>query len=967
MADYLGTDDDDIIDASELPSDVTNILPGEGDDTVINAGSQHTINSGPGNDNISGKNTAYLLWRGNEGATINLKEGWSDDGYGTRDQLSGIQTIHGSGKGDIFYGTSEYEKYFSIGGDNILYMGGGDDRVSYPGGNSEDYTISLVGEEIHVIGPQFKDIIVGGRYIEFMDDNKIIDTSYLTNNIQSEEINVVYSFTDNTMTEEYTYAGVTNPPQLLGWFPSKVFLFDVDLDGNKDVIIPMAKGYAQVGDYSTYTPFIALTVNDGKLEYNENINSYMPVANTAGRAKSIFLKATESEAIITANVYNASGVKDLSLKPYSQLRLTQNIENRIDPIDIFPTLPDSTEDFPLAENAHSLAVGDINGDGLDDIYIGRIGSYSGVSDDEGYELIQNSEGSFELSRQDIYKKIHRWPLANEEKIDHINGGKAKNMHLDSELFDVNNDGFSDLLVGFGHGSASSKLFINNNGKFTEDNMIEMPDSIYGVDNQMHLTTLIADFDSDNDLDFVTVWTRYEPYYGGYYLQVNQNDGLGNFKDITDSISNDAFKDAYNGRLTWVEPWQIIDINNDGHLDIVGARSSYTPLLYINDGLARFFIQEVGVEEIRGMPHAWGDFDKDNKIEYVVFENSANSDKTESTFSFIHYELKKEIGTGPDFINTADQGIPGFNEKYYLNENSSAKEAVDAGTYATGLEHYLAEGKEAGLNIFAPFTKVHGYSGDDTIILREGDETAFGYAGKDTFEGGAGNDIIDGGAGVDTAIYKDSSSAYTLTTNDDGTVSIVHTSPSESFINEGSDTLISIEKMQFSDKTISKTSLKYQLSETVDSSENILSAHTEEVLSGTLNFNKGDNIIILDGQGKTYRGLEGNDTYFVSQLLPKSGKVSITDTEGSNIIQLPVNTYVEKSLFTKNAARLTLEDGREITISGADKFSYNVGGNITKGDKGTDLTFTEFAEVFGVYDILNSSGAQTGEISDMYII
>ena len=125
--------------------------------------------------------------------------------------------------------------------------------------------------------------------------------------------------------------------------------------------------------------------------------------------------------------------------------------------------------------------------------------------------------------------------------------------------------------------------------------------------------------------------------------------------------------------------------------------------------------------------------------------------------------------------------------------------------------------------------------------------------------------------------------------------------------------------------------------------------------------------ILDGQGKTYRGLEGDDIYFVSQLLPKSGKVSITDTEGSNTIQLPVNTYVDKSLFTKNAARLTLEDGREITISGADKFSYNVGGNIADGTKGTDLTFTEFAEVFGVYDILNSSGAQTGEISDMYII
>ena len=58
-----------------------------------------------------------------------------------------------------------------------------------------------------------------------------------------------------------------------------------------------------------------------------------------------------------------------------------------------------------------------------------------------------------------------------------------------------------------------------------------------------------------------------------------------------------------------------------------------------------------------------------------------------------------------------------------------KEAVDAGTYATGLEHYLAEGKDAGLKSFAPFTKVHGYSGNDTIVLREGDEIAFGYAGK----------------------------------------------------------------------------------------------------------------------------------------------------------------------------------------------------------------------------------------------
>ena len=37
MADYNGTDEDDIIDASELDSDIGNIRPGEGNDTITNA------------------------------------------------------------------------------------------------------------------------------------------------------------------------------------------------------------------------------------------------------------------------------------------------------------------------------------------------------------------------------------------------------------------------------------------------------------------------------------------------------------------------------------------------------------------------------------------------------------------------------------------------------------------------------------------------------------------------------------------------------------------------------------------------------------------------------------------------------------------------------------------------------------------------------------------------------------------
>ena len=961
MADYYGTDEDDIIDASELASDIGNIRPGEGNDSITNASGRHTIVSSPGEDNISGEKFGYALWNATQAVTINLKENWSEDGFGTRDTISGVEVIHGSRFGDTFYGTENYEKFFANGGNNTLNMGGGDDLVSYaPGrGPSTDYEVKLIGEEIHVTGPSTKDIIIGGRYVEFMDDNKLIDTSYLTSKLQSSFKEVVHSFKDNTRTEEYTYAGVTYPENLLGWFTQKVFLFDIDLDSNKDIIFPIAKGYAQVGDYSTYTPFIALTVSNGKLVFDQSINDILPVANNAGRTKPIYLKATESDAYVSSNIYNNAGVTDLSLKPYSQLRITQNINNQIDPVDIFPSLPDSTDDFPLAEDAHSMATGDINGDGLDDIYIGR------MKPDGGYELLQNNDGTFNLNRQDIYLKIQRWPLTNENKTDHINGGVANNLHLDSDLVDVNNDGFDDLLVGFGHGSASSKLFINEKGKFTENNMISMPDSVYGVDNQMHLVTLIADFDNDNDQDIAILWTRYEPYYGGSYLQINVNDGTGQFTDITNKITGDPYLDAYNGRLTWVEPWQIIDVNNDGHLDIAGSRSSNTPLLYINDGSARFLIEEIKSEEPRGKPHAYGDFDKDNNLEYVTFETTRNSDKTETTINFVHYELNEEIGTGPDFSkDSAKQGAPGFNEHYYLNENSSAKEAVDAGTYSTGFEHYLAEGKEAGLHIFAPFTKVHGYSGDDTIVLREGDETAFGYTGKDTIEGGAGNDTIDGGSGNDTAIFQDISSAFTITVNDNGSITVAHSSPSDDLVDEGTDTLTNIEKLQFSDKTISTISLKYELSETIDTTQNVLKSFSSETLSGTQNFNAGDNIIIADGQAKTLRGLDGDDTYFVSNLLPKDSSITIIDTSGTNIIQIPSNTKVTKSQWAEDTVRLTFEDSRVITVNNADNFSYNLGGNVTDGTEGTDLTFSEFALIFGVDDLsVNSIGA----IADMYII
>jgi len=650
----------------------------------------------------------------------------------------------------------------------------------------------------------------------------------------------------------------------------------------------------------------------------------------------------------------------------------------------------------LQYGSRSLTIGDFDGDGWNDIYLENQSSKTTalLFNNEG-----NSFGEKESGEESYLPQYARYGFNHR-------AGDAVDFDLDGDLDiiivprvyelvkDSIDSGFNpSQYIDYAYGLI---LINDGTGDFKEESPILLPSGLEGSNNKVD-DMVSGDLNGDGYPDVVIASGKFDPYYVDRDIQILINENGTKLNDETNTrIVN--LRDDDSGHPEGAI--YLIDYNDDGHLDIIDyqanvknglAGDTLTPgsefpyfqtgiAVFINDGEGYFTALEKditkGIDNISFTEGGWApvDFGSDYGIGFVFNMGinqgfSPNNDYTDNNaiFGISTVRTTEKIYAGPNLKNPANDGYPGFDENYYLRVNSEAKTSVDSGEYSSALEHYKAIGQSENLQTFAKGTKVHGHLGNDTIVLREGDETAYGYAGKDTIEGGAGNDIIDGGTGLDSAIYRDSSSAYTLTANDDGTVSVVHTSPSDGFIDEGSDTLTSVEKMQFSDQTLSKTSLKYQLSEAIDASENSLSAHTEDVLSGTLNFNKGDNIIILDGQGKTYRGLEGNDTYFVSQLLPKNGKVSITDTEGSNLVQLPANTYVDKSLFTKNAARLTLEDGREITISGADKFSYNVGGNITDGTKGTDLTFTEFAEVFGVYDILNSSGAQTGEISDLYII
>ena len=97
---------------------------------------------------------------------------------------------------------------------------------------------------------------------------------------------------------------------------------------------------------------------------------------------------------------------------------------------------------------------------------------------------------------------------------------------------------------------------------------------------------------------------------------------------------------------------------------------------------------------------------------------------------------------------------------------------------------------AGVTGTVPSNTILGTSGPDQLVGTNADNTIEAGDGNDRLNGLLGNDLLNGGTGIDTAIYSDNSSAYTINSTKDG-ISI--SGP------EGSDTLINTERLDFQNK------------------------------------------------------------------------------------------------------------------------------------------------------------------------
>lgn len=260
--------------------------------------------------------------------------------------------------------------------------------------------------------------------------------------------------------------------------------------------------------------------------------------------------------------------------------------------------------YQLSRQGPVLCKGDVNHDGLEDIYVG------GSLGQPGVLFLQDKQGGF------VEAPVQPWAMDGR----HEDGGAC--------FFDADGDGDPDLYITSGGSEAMmteeerrDRLYLNDGkGHFSP----APPDALPMMSGS-HSCVKAADWDRDGDMDlFVGGYARPGSFPRGSGCHLLRNDsknGTIRFTDITAQMVPDLEKTGIVTDAVWE------DINNDGWPDLLVA-GQWMPLkLYINKkGVLKDQSSAYGLDSTGGL---WtrilpADVNGDGKIDFVLGNLAPNT-------------------------------------------------------------------------------------------------------------------------------------------------------------------------------------------------------------------------------------------------------------------------------------------------------------------------------------------------------
>ncbi|HET8735945.1 MAG TPA: VCBS repeat-containing protein [Pricia sp.] len=251
----------------------------------------------------------------------------------------------------------------------------------------------------------------------------------------------------------------------------------------------------------------------------------------------------------------------------------------------------------LSQEGPAVAVGDINGDGNDDLYLG------GAKNQSGTIYTQTNTGNFEPIKNPVIEKDSLYEDTDALFIDTNNNGK-----LDLVVVSGGNIPFKD------ENNLSVRIYLNTGkGKF-----LPSKSPVSNTDNSSVIAA--TDYDADGDIDLFigsrSVPRKYGPNPKHKFLE---NDGNGNYSDITLKKAIDLNQAGMITDATWA------DMDGDKVKDLVVVGDWEAPKIFKNT-LKSLVRMESSLDSLNG---AWNclktaDLNNDGKLDLVLGNRGTNS-------------------------------------------------------------------------------------------------------------------------------------------------------------------------------------------------------------------------------------------------------------------------------------------------------------------------------------------------------